>query len=283
MTVFFEPWLNWQHLIVRQLAFAVASPNTIGSVPGELQVKYGFALHDNPFWQQQYLRYTARLQALDQNPQPLLDFLAGLKSTRLGLRFEHLLWFWLNDSLYHDYELLGHSIQIIHGGNTLGELDFLLYNHASHQIEHWEVALKFYLAEADFSLPHWYGLNRSDTLYRKLHHFGHQQFQFERVQTHLIQQRFAVLKGQLYFPEPQVQSRMTENAVPDWVNPARRTGTWGNLIAGTDYYRLQRQEWICVAQEQSSADAHWWTNGLYKNKKNEHYYMLRQPCILHKM
>ena len=37
------------------------------------------------------------------------------KSTRLGLRFENLLWFWLQEDQYHPYQLLGHSIQKIDG------------------------------------------------------------------------------------------------------------------------------------------------------------------------
>ena len=37
--------------------------------------------------------------------------LSQLKSTRLGLRFENLLWFWLQEDNYHPYQLLGHSIQ----------------------------------------------------------------------------------------------------------------------------------------------------------------------------
>ncbi len=56
------------------------------------------------------------------------------------------------DRDYHPFELLGHSIQIIDGAKTVGELDFLLHNHDTQQVEHWEVALKYYLAEADCSL-----------------------------------------------------------------------------------------------------------------------------------
>ena len=50
------------------------------------------------------------------------------------------------------------------GTQTIGELDFLVYNTTEQRIEHWEVALKYYLGEKDLSLPYWYGLNREDTL-----------------------------------------------------------------------------------------------------------------------
>ena len=270
MTVLFEPWLQFKHPIVRQLALTIASPNIIRETPKEMSVLHAFELHDNAFWRQQYVRYEKRLNQLDEQPEPLLRFVSSLKSTRLGLRFEYLMWFWLQDSAYHDFELLGHSIQIIEGKNTLGELDFLLLNKNTQQIEHWEVALKFYLAEGQMHLPEWYGLNRSDTLNRKLHHFSQKQFQFQTIDHHIIQKRVAVLKGQLYLPLKHHQFNL-----PHWVNPARRIGHWGNQCL-SGYYRVERQEWICPHQSQSSPNAVWWCNGLYRNHATQHDFMFRQ-------
>ena len=216
---------------------------------------------------------------LDQNPQPLIDFLARLKSTRLGLRFEYLMWFWLQDDLYHHFKLIGHSIQIIQGKQTLGELDFLLFNTQTQKIEHWEVALKYYLAEANLSLQYWYGLNRTDTLQRKLNHFTQKQFQFETIQDHSIQKRFAVLKGQLYLPTTHEKILDTLN-IPTWVNQARSIGHWGHHIPQPNYYRLQRQEWICNDATISSPPVHWWSNGLYKSTEKEQFYMFRQASFV---
>ena len=273
----FEPWQQYQHPAVRQLAFAVASPNIIAVLPDELELQHAFALHDAAFWQQQYQRYIPRLQQLDQAPDELLAFLATLKSTRLGLRFEMLMWFWLLDAQYHCFQLLGHSIQKIEGPKTLGELDFLILNTETNQIEHWEVALKYYLAEADFSLQHWYGLNRSDTLFRKLNHFSQKQFQFSDALDHQIQKRYAVFKGQLYIPVEQ------QHNLPHWVNAARRLGHWGyHIPQDQDYYRLQRQEWICVDATMSSPTPLWWTDGLYKASLSNEYYMFRHaPALYH--
>ena len=187
------------------------------------------------------------------------------------------IWFWLLDHAYHPYELLGHSIQKIDGRKTVGELDFVLRNTTTAEIEHWEIALKYYLAEGDFSLPYWYGLNRSDTLSRKLNHFTQKQFQFEDALGQNIQRRFCILKGQLYLPEFSLCSPL-----PDWVNPARRIGHWGQYIpSGSEhYYRLQRHEWICPQEFSSSEDATWWTDGLYKQGNDERYYMFRQASLL---
>ena len=272
-----EPWLQFKNLLVRQLAFCVASPNILAALPAELVLKHSFQLHGNETWARHFQNYHSRLLYLDQHPQELESFLQQLKSTRLGLRFEMFIWFWLLDQNYHSYELLGHSIQKITGPKTLGELDFLLLNTETHKIEHWEVALKYYLAERDFSLACWYGLNRSDTLLRKLNHFSQKQFQFEDALEYKIGSRFAVLKGQLYLPVAHPQQ-----VIPAWVNLKRRLGCWGSQIPAKTaaYYRLDRQEWICPASHLSSETAHWWTNGLYLQKGQNNFYMYRHAPLL---
>ena len=297
MTMLFEPWKQFHHPAVRQLAFSIASPNILSSLPTELHLRHTFNLHCNDFWQQHYKNYQVRLFELDQNPEPLLAFLAQLKSTRLGLRFEYLMWFWLQDEAFHDLRLLGHSIQIIHGRHTLGELDFLLFNTTTQQIEHWEVALKYYLAEVSYDLQYWYGLNRTDTLQRKLNHFTEKQFQFETVSQHNIQKRYAVLKGQLFLPahktqdlnyainnlifnHPESKVSPINTTIPSWINPHRNIGQWGHFIPQQNYYRLQRQEWICHDAKISSPAAYWWTNGLYKSIKKEQFFMFRQPPFI---
>ncbi|WP_180055521.1 DUF1853 family protein [Acinetobacter sp. YH12142] len=273
---YFEPWLQFKQPLVRQLAFCIASPNILQQIPNELEIRYPFHFHPNELWHKYFEAYLPRLKQLEQHPSELVEFLQKLKSTRLGLRFEMFIWFWLLDHPYHPYQLLGHSIQKIDGPRTVGELDFVLKNTESDEIEHWEVALKYYLAERDFQLPYWYGLNRSDTLARKLNHFTQKQFQFDEALGQQIQQRYCVLKGQLYLPIQRT------NTLPNWVNPARRIGQWGHAIPSTSqgYYRLQRHEWICVQQQPTSETAHWWTDGLYKKSSDESYYMYRQPRLV---
>ncbi|MCH7314757.1 DUF1853 family protein [Acinetobacter sp. ANC 3882] len=273
---YFEPWLQFKHPIVRHLAFCIASPNILAQIPNDLKVKHHFELHHDSIWHSHYQNYEQRLKQLDQQPQPLMDFLAQLKSTRLGLRFENLLWFWLQDDAYHPYQLLGHSIQKIAGAVTLGELDFVVLNTQTDEVEHWEVALKYYLGENKLDLAEWYGLNREDTLHRKLKHFTERQFQFSEASHHQIQRKFAVMKGQLYLPEP--QNSLT---LPSWINASRRLGQWGTSIPQTPYYRLQRHEWLCPDLAPSSQTAVWWTNGLYYQKTPTcAFYMFRQPSLL---
>lgn len=273
----YEKWQTYKHPLVRQLAFAIGSPNILAHIPPELDIKYQFELHPSSFWQAHLDNYHPRLLALDQSPDELIHFVSTLKSTRLGLRFEMLVWFWLLDSAYHPYQLLGHSIQKIDGARTIGELDFVLKNTENSKIEHWEVALKYYLAESDLSLPYWYGLNRSDTLNRKLKHFTQKQFQFEQALDQVIDARFCMLKGQLYLPQ-----HVHLNQTPTWVNLDRRIGTWGYdiLAASQGYYRLQRSEWIYPEFQQSSQPPIWWTDGLYKQQHSNAFYMYRQANLI---
>lgn len=273
-----EPWLQFKNLQVRQLAFCLSSPNILQSIPSELRFKqHTFQLHSQHTWAIHFKNYHARLLYLDRHPQELELFLQRLKSTRLGLRFEMFIWFWLLDQAYHPYQVLGHSIQKIVARQTIGELDFLLLNHENNQVEHWEVALKYYLAETDYTLPCWYGLNRSDQLIRKLNHFSQQQFQFDEALEQTIEQRFVVLKGQLYLP---LQHRLLP--LPDWVNQERRLGYWGSTIPANhaQFYRLHRQEWICPAYTPTSQPAHWWINGLYRQYDQPNYYMFRNSALL---
>ncbi|OBY73313.1 MULTISPECIES: DUF1853 family protein [Acinetobacter] len=273
---YFEPWLQFNNPIVRHLAFCIASPNILAEIPNELHVKHHFELHHDSIWHTHYQNYEPRLKQLDQQPQPLIDFLAQLKSTRLGLRFENLLWFWLLDDDYHPYQLLGHSIQKIAGAITLGELDFVIFNQQTAEVEHWEVALKYYLGEGQLDLAQWYGLNREDTLQRKLKHFTERQFQFSEANHHQIQRKFAVMKGQLYLPQEQNNLNL-----PSWINASRRLGHWGTHIPQTPYYRLQRHEWLCPDLKPSSQTAVWWSNGLYHQATAEpNFYMFRQPSLL---
>jgi len=273
-TSYFEPWLQFQHPIVRQLAFCIASPNLLCQLPKSLLIQHHFKLHPDEVWEIHFQNYLPRLKQLDESPEPLLQFLSQLKSTRLGLRFENLLWFWLQEDNYHPYQLLGHSIQKIEGSKTLGELDFLILNKDSQQIEHWEVALKYYLGETDLLLEQWTGLNREDTLSTKLYHFTNKQFQFPQALNFEIQQRFAVLKGQLYLPV----KLNSEQSLPDWINLNRRLGYWGTTIPHSSFYRLERHEWLCPNKQPSSVPAHWWTDGLYcKNGQEVVFYMFRHP------
>lgn len=268
--ILYQPWLDYHSASVRQLAFAIASPNLMQFFPSELGIQDAIQLHCNTDWQKFYAHYQPRLKQLDLEPYPLEHFLQQIKSTRLGLRFEALLWFWLQDSANGFYHLIGHSIQSNYQGKTFGEIDFLLKNLSTGAIEHWEVCIKYYMAKRDCAIQHWSGLNRQDSFWQKLTHFRDKQFQFKHILGHTIQQRFVVVKGQLFV------TALTP--LPQWINPARQLGLCLSTPPSLGNWRkLKRVEWLCPFQEQRQEypQIKWWSNGLYYDEIHQQHLMLR--------
>lgn len=280
-----QPWLQFKHDAVRQLAFCIASPPLLQAWP---DAQMEIDLPDQVFWQQHFQHYLPRLIQLDANPQALLQHLQTLRSTRLGIRFESLLGFWLQDSSYHHYQVIGHSIKRMQGSRTLGELDFVLLNRQSGHIEHWEVAIKFYLGEAGFFAQDWVGLNRRDTLGRKLRHLRAHQFSLDGLDNIKIDVQRAIVKGRLFYP---VHQPIT---LASWIAPQHLHGLWGYSLPSLHtlhtqgiWQRAQRLEWFCESANLIAQAHHpyYWTDGLYfllQGNTVKTRYMLRAHNLIHK-
>ena len=269
-----EPWQLLQHPQVRALAFAIGSVSLVLDWPNpcqasnETSTEPPLELPTDDFWQQQLQRYWPRLLQLDANPRPLQYALNLRPNLRLGNYFEDLLAFWLGDEGWHEFLLIGHGIQRMDGKRTLGELDFLLENLDTGQIEHWEVCVKFFLGEGLLKAADWVGLQRQDTLGRKLHHLQHQQFAVRRIQGLQIDRRRAVVKGRLFWP-----SHMLQRHLPCWLNRTHLSGEWQSQLPrpapeGQFWRRAHRLEWLAeyaatMGQTLVQPDPHYWSNGLY--------------------
>ncbi|RZU38374.1 hypothetical protein EV700_2305 [Fluviicoccus keumensis] len=188
----------WRHPDVRNLAWALASPALLRELPDSA---HPVRILDDRFWLPLFAAYRPRLDALERDPSPLVEFLAAHKNHRLGYYFEYLLLFWLQDEAFHPFRLIRHRATIMAGKITVGELDFLLRNTDSGKVEHWEAAVKFYLGHPPLTVAgHWIGPNSHDTLGAKLTHLARQQFRFDAFEDHVIEQRCLVMKGQLFYP-----------------------------------------------------------------------------------
>lgn len=289
-----QPWFLFRHPLVRELAFCIASPPLLAHWPASLAhhanqfiSAQDIVLPDYQFWQQQFVNYLPRLQQLDIHPQQLEQHISSLRSRRLGIRFEHLLAFWLQDNTYHPFTLLGQGIKRMDGQRTVGEIDFLILNQDTQHIEHWEVAIKFYLGESHLNPEHWLGANRRDSLDRKLNHICLHQFHVTHTDEHAIDVRRAIIKGRLYYP---VGRPIHE---PNWATPEHLTGFWGYRVPpapkGFIWRYASRQEWMVAIADcrplSSPTDVAdtiypvYWRDGLYllldpENKVVLHY-MLR--------
>lgn len=208
------------------------------------------ALSDDsqPLWQQ-----------LADDPQPLLDFMAQRPVRRLGLYAENLLCFWLQHPDNPRYRLVAEHLTIRREQLTLGELDFLVQDRRSGEVEHWELAVKFYLGRPANALDDvWVGPGLADTLARKYQHLINHQlvWQDHPEGQAVIQQALARaglpscrlrvrcwMKGRLYYPMPSLAVSAPIHACSEHER--------GNWIAGTPsstrpdmHERLHRRRWV---------------------------------------
>ena len=201
MTKFEHP-TEFSHQSVRDLAWAISSPPLI-SQPSSLCV-----WPDSQWYQQIYEAALPWLNRVNSDPAELDELLAGQKDRRLGKYFETLWFYWLSHN--PRYQLVENNLQIIIDGETLGEIDFIVFDKHTGQTMHWEVAVKFYLGVGDTSdMSNWYGPNLRDRLDIKVEHLLHRQSivtrdprvtQWLKQQGTSIDQCAVILKGRLYYP-----------------------------------------------------------------------------------
>jgi uncharacterized protein len=104
------------------------------------------------------------LQYWEKNPAAGPKALTATPHYRLGHYFESLYECLIQDLL--GWTILARNLPIRVGGQTLGELDFVLRNPHTRAIEHHEIAVKFYLAYGGSAqlAAGWYGPNPRDRL-----------------------------------------------------------------------------------------------------------------------
>jgi len=193
---------EYKHQSVRDLAWAVCSPPLIS------QFSHSCVWPERRWYQQVYQESLPWLKMLDFDPAELDELLARQKDRRLGKYFETLWFFWLSNN--PRYQVIENNLQIIVDGETLGEIDFIVFDKMTKQIIHWEVAVKFYLGVGDTSeMSSWHGPNLRDRLDIKVEHLLHRQSVITRDRrvAQWLKQRgiqidecAVILKGRLYYP-----------------------------------------------------------------------------------
>ncbi|EKF72847.1 hypothetical protein A11A3_16662 [Alcanivorax hongdengensis A-11-3] len=173
-----------------------------------------------------------RAQALlDGQPQP----------RRLGQHFEQLVHALIHAS--DRLELVAPNLIIRDGRQTLGELDLLVRDRESGELQHWELALKFFLG----AHGQWLGPNHRDTLVRKQRHLFEQQLpraSLPAVRALLAQQGLQVTstalltRGRLFHGE-------TDTPLPPGSNPAHERGWWchGQALPAGHWRIIARADW----------------------------------------
>jgi hypothetical protein len=77
------------------------------------------------------------------------------------------------------YRMIAEEVQLQQDKRTIGAIDFLLENTQENRVEHWEVAIKFYLLKQGI----WYGPNAKDRLDIKLSRMLEHQLTMTDTQT----------------------------------------------------------------------------------------------------
>lgn len=245
------PLEHYHSPLVRDLVWAILSPTLINSSNS----------NHNPsarWYQEAFRLIEPQLQTLDQNDTPLREHLTAQPNHRLGLYFERL-WSWW---LLHNgrYQMLAHNLQINEDQKTLGEFDFIVHDTAADQIEHWELAVKFYLGIPPLDDPqHWFGTHTKDRLDLKYRHLVDKQLVLSEsypgrmiCEKHgwKIRERRLISKGRLYYPWP---PQTKEVQVPDFIDPPHLQGYWLPLshffsesarFPDAGYWWLARTEWL---------------------------------------
>jgi hypothetical protein len=162
--------------------------------------------------------------------------IADIEPGKLGRYFEHLMQSWIKSE--SSLTCLAANLPVRAGGRTLGEFDLIVENAGA--VEHWEVAVKFYMATGDTTdMNQWFGPNPTDTLWQKYERMRTHQLLLSSLpdaQTLLAKQNWPVVKvrslvkGRLFHPFDCFES--AEMALPEDVNPKHERGWW---ISASDF------------------------------------------------
>lgn len=241
-----------RHQAVRDLAWCCFSAPMMHELPGTSISILPFTNHSLWPW----------LHTLDQQPQPLLDHLHQLKSTRLGIYYEALWHFYFAN--HPEWELLQHNLQIDRNGVTLGAFDFLCRR--GNEYWHIETAVKFYLCSASnpleaYDWKYWIGPESKDRLDLKLNHL-------RQHQLPLHQEPEAQLPLGLLYPDAQewntglcIQGYLFSPAQrsnkPAFVHSHHERGSWWHLTQFLQEIAAQpEQRWLVLERQQWLSPAH---------------------------
>lgn len=173
---------------------------------------------------------------------------------RLGQHFEHIWQAWFAQQ--NEFELILSNLQVRNSKRTLGEFDFIV-EHCGH-IEHWEVAIKFYLGYGDLANPaSWHGPNTTDKLAIKLARLNEHQLRLSELpeaQSLLeergltVRARRCVVKGRLFYPLKQFLTSSCEP--PECAAPNHEQGWWlprdefAYAFEGCRFVLLEKINWL---------------------------------------
>lgn len=167
---------------------------------------------------------------------------------RLGFLYQYLCTELITYS--DEYHLEAEEIQINReSGQTLGAIDFILKNQATSRLEHWEVAIKFYLLHQGT----WYGPNAHDQLDKKLDRMLTHQLKMSSSPEFLNQHPHyrdlterLLMQGRLYI-NPFTPEDIPQQCLGYQLNQSQISGYWCYQSQweqiGVPLYPLNKEQW----------------------------------------
>lgn len=178
----------------------------------------------------------------------------------LGKRVERFFEYYLNHST--DYEIVKSNIQIIKNKNTLGELDFIVYNKKENSYEHIELVYKYYLYDNRFNkeLDRYIGPNRDDSFVKKLKKLKDKQFPLlfkEETKEYLDDVNLRNIKQKVCFMANIYLPLDLNNQKLDFINNSCIKGYYINYkeffkkeeYKNYEYFMPHRYEWLLDASD----------------------------------
>lgn len=252
---------------MRDLAWACFSPSLlhIGQVAGDAAGISACALQitaERRLW----------LEGLDRDATALTKHLALRPTHRLGIYYEQLWHFFLQQDPYT--ELIAHNLPVHQQGTTLGEFDCIYYCLQRECHVHLELAVKYFLgirrtstSAAEASCQDWVGPDNRDRLDLKLNQLLQRQILLS--QTPAAKQtlcnlgvgeltREVALKGYLFQPDstapPPPPGYNHDCKLSHWVVCDQIESHCAALNAKA-YLILPKMRWLCAARCGNPADA----------------------------
>lgn len=165
------------------------------------------------------------------------------------------------------YEIIAEEIQLNDSdGKTIGAIDLILKNRTLDQLEHWEVAIKFYLLHEGV----WYGPNAHDQLHTKLDRMlSHQLKMSERPEFRQMlpldqsPKERLLMQGRLYI-NPFSNEVPPKECLGFALNPSQINGYWcyqsqWSLI-NKPLYHLSKPNWAIGTDDFSQPIENQWSD-----------------------
>lgn len=228
----------YQNKKVRDLAWALKSAPLLDFKTDEIITP------DQTFYDKIYENFKSHLKNIDQNPTPLEDFLnTRSNNQRLGFYFENLIHYWLIHN--QRYQVIKDHLAIHDQGKTIGEFDFIIKDHLTSKIYHWELTIKYYLKLKNL----WFGPNQKDRLDLKIDKLISHQTQLSKnpvVAKKLknlkirIDETWVFSKGYLFYPFDDHKTNSNH------IHPNHLKGFWSTLSDFIKKFSHQNCHWKIV-------------------------------------